>query len=120
MDEHATAVDLTTEDARAFSGRYLPTFEQPGGPGADELDAFVDACYADGVVLVFDWTEWRDQGHVLLETSGAMERATLDDLQRVLTLLIRQDRFAEGTLAHAVEQGWIHRVLDRMRVIGGG
>jgi hypothetical protein len=67
------------------------------------------------MVFVFDWVEWRDQGHVLLETSGAMERASLGDLQQLLTLIIRQERFAEGTLLHAAEQGWIHRILDRMR-----
>ena len=101
-------------DPADFAHEHLRMFEHPGGPSADELEAFVADCYERDFVVVFDWIEWRDQGHVLLETSGAMERATLADLQRLLTLLIRQERFAEGTLAHAVEQGWIHAMLHRM------
>ncbi|MCW2974594.1 MAG: hypothetical protein JWN72_2867 [Thermoleophilia bacterium] len=104
-------------DGAAFSAAWLPLFERAQPPTTDELDAFVADCYECDMVVVFDWVEWRDQGHVLLETSGAMERASLRDLQQLLTLLVRQERFAEGTLDHAVGQGWIHRILDRMRAV---
>ncbi|MBC7459866.1 MAG: hypothetical protein H7287_00750 [Thermoleophilia bacterium] len=106
-----------TPDGSAFAASWLPVFERAHPPTADELADFVADCYERDMVVVFDWVEWRDQGHVLLETSGAMERATLRDLQQLITLLIRQERFAEGTLEHAVQQGWIHRILDRMRAV---
>lgn len=104
-------------DAAAFSERFLPAFGRAGGPTEAEIGELCDACYTDGVIVVFDWIEWRDQAHVLLETSGAMERTTMDDLRRLLTYLIRQDRFAEGTLAHAVDQGWVGGILERMRTL---
>ncbi|MCW2955416.1 MAG: hypothetical protein JWO69_285 [Thermoleophilia bacterium] len=120
MTDLPPAVDAAPFDAPAFAARFLPLFERPGGPSQEELADFVDACYGDGAIVVFDWIEWRDQGHVLLETSGAMERATMAELQRLLTLLVRQEKFAEGTLAHAVEQGWLHHILARMSAGGGG
>lgn len=109
---------FTTQDGLRFATRLLPMFEVSSSrlSGA-QVAQFVAAFYEDDVCVVFDWVEWRDQGHVLLETSGAMERADLDDLRRLLTMLVRQDRFAEGTLTHAIEHGWIHAVLDRMRSI---
>lgn len=121
-DEDATTTPVgdgfTARDGLRFATRLLPLFEQTGSRLSNaQVDEFIAAFYADDVCVVFDWIEWRDQGHVLLETSGAMERADLDDLRRLLTMLVRQDRFAEGTLAHAIEHGWIHAVLDRMRTI---
>lgn len=120
--DESTGAALTdgfdARDALRFARAHLPTFEQPGGPSDEQVEAFVAALLCDDVMVVFDWVEWRDQGHVLLETSGAMGRADLDDLRRLLTMLVRQDRFAAGTLSHAVEQGWIHAVLHRMHAIG--
>lgn len=120
-DAAASAVGdgFDARDGLRFAKRWLPVFEQPGGPDDEQIAGFVGSLYGDDVLVVFDWVEWRDQGHVLLETSGAMERADLDDLRRLLTMLVRQDRFAEGTLAHAVKRGWIHAVLDRMRTVCG-
>lgn len=105
---------FAVRDGIRFAQQWLPRFEQPGGARDEDLAAFIDALYEDDVLVVFDWIEWRDQGHVLLETSGAMERADLDDFRRLLTMLVRQDKFAEGTLAHAVEQGWLHATLACM------
>lgn len=102
-------------DGYRFAVEQLPRFEQSGGPRGADLEEFANALYDDGVLVVFDWIEWRDQAHVLLETSGAMERASLDDVRRLLTMLVRQERFAEGTLAHAAEHGWLHAALARMR-----
>ena len=118
MDEHvAESEPASAAEGLAFAERFLTVFEAAGGPSAAELEEFSSACYADGMLEAFDWIEWRDQGHVLLETPGAMERAGFDELRRVLTMLLRQERFADGTVAHAVEQGWIHRVLHRMREV---
>ena len=104
-------------DPHGFAAQWLPTFEQSGGPSDDELQAFIADCYEHDFVVVYDWPEWRDQAEVLLETSGAMERTNVADLQRLLTLLIRQDGFIEGAHRYAVEQGWFHAVLGRMRAI---
>ena len=101
----------------AFIDEFLPLFERNRTPTDEELGAFCDACYGSGMIIVFDWPEWEDQGHVLLETSGAMERTDLDDLRRLLTMLVRQEKFDPGTLAHAVSHGWFHVILERMRTL---
>ncbi|MBC7644499.1 MAG: hypothetical protein H7123_05180 [Thermoleophilia bacterium] len=112
-----------------FGARWLPVFERPlsqlthmgeSGPEYHEdVDAFVAATYEHDIVVVFDWVDWRDQGHVLLETSGAMQRTTALDLCKLITLIIRQERFAEGAIAHAIERGWLHSILARMVELHG-
>ena len=52
-----------------------------------------------------------------LGRNARSEQRSNEDLQRLITMILRRSAFAEGTLAHAIEQGWIHRILDRMRTI---
>lgn len=118
----------SVDELAAFGAQWVGVFERPAtqlvrigeqGPEYHEdVEAFLAAAYAREIIVVFEWPEWRDQGHVLLETSGAMERTDALDLCKLVTLLVRQERFAEGTLAHAIEQGWMHRILARMIELG--
>ena len=43
--------------------------------------------------------------------------ASADDLARLLTTLVRGDRFADGTLAHAHESGLLRAIARRAEVL---
>lgn len=45
---------------------------------------------------------------------GAIEAAGIDEIALILTTLIRGDRFNEGMLASAFEDGTLHRILARV------
>lgn len=75
--------------------------------------AFVQALYDHGWVVSFDWGSWQDEAEQILAGDG-VERADVETLRRLLTLISRKDRFCEGFLATAFESGWIVRILRRL------
>jgi len=85
--------------------------------------SFVPAAYKFGWVLwgEFDWAEWMktQEAQRLRDDREALSRATPDQLARLLTVLIRQDRFVEGALQSAFESGLLTRILERAASILG-
>jgi hypothetical protein len=64
---------------------------------------FVQMLYDAGWILSdFDWAGWIDSdGERFWKTPATMIGASEDDLAKLLTALVRQDRFVEGTLQEA-------------------
>ena len=67
------------------------------------------------VVVGFDWMEWMatDEGRSLRDRPEALAAATPDQLARLLTAIIRSDRFVEGSIAGAFESGLLARLARR-------
>ena len=63
----------------------------------------------------FDWASWMGTKEitVLRDNPEVMNRATAEDLSRLLTVVIRQDRFCEGSLADAFESGLLTAICRR-------
>lgn len=113
---------------------FLPIFEAPGfeagdwrGGDKDEngviripwveyatqvLD-FLRVLSLHGWVVPFDWPSWLPEAKRLVEPGG-VEGADVETLQRLLTTIVRQDRFVEGNLASAFESGLVVRILRRI------
>lgn len=82
----------------------------------EAVHAFLEAAYAEGWVLRdFDWVSWKDTDEAarLRDDPAVLTRATPEQLMRLLTVCIRQDRFSEGALLSAFESGLIRRVVRR-------
>ena len=81
-------------------------------PQAEEL---LDTCHRSGWVQVFDWMSWADtlEAQFLRTDSQALNRATPERLSRLLTALIRGERFCDGTLNEAFESGLLTGILHR-------
>jgi Family of unknown function (DUF6508) len=71
------------------------------------------------VMLDFDWPTWKQtpEAETLRDDVQALAQATPDQLARLITVCIRQDRFCEGALAGAFESGLLTRILERAAVI---
>ena len=85
-----------------------------------EANRFVRACYDTGWISPdMDWSEWKNTPEAvrLFEEPGAVEGATHEQLRRVLTVMIRQERFAEGSLAGHHQSGLLLRVLQRAKAL---
>lgn len=81
---------------------------------------FVESAYEFGWVLRdFDWPAWKDTPEAvrLRDNRSALESASPDDLARLLTVLILQERFCEGALASAFESGLLTRIVRRAAVL---
>lgn len=126
-----------TNDSLKHLAAFLPDLEQPefsagemrGGnemePGilrmpyasySEVVDRFIDYAYKYGwVIQDFDWPAWAQSAEAirLRDEESALECATAEQLIRLLTVLIRQERFSEGSLLTAFESGLMLRIVRR-------
>ena len=121
---------------------FAAVFEVPGfvagedvtpesGPGVwtmsytryhPEVDRFVALAYEDGWVRSeFDWVQWSatQEARVLRDEPEALASATPDQLAKLITVLVRKERFNEGTLTAACEAGLVLGIVRRAGVLAG-
>lgn len=85
---------------------------------SDFADRFVRHCYDDGWVLPdFDWSAWArsPEAQALREADAIRSQADADQLAKLLTVAIRQDRFVEGGLEGWHRQGLLAAICERAR-----
>jgi hypothetical protein len=80
-----------------------------------EAKRFTRALRELGWVQPFDWPAWKQTPEAcqLRDDPEALASADAEQLSRLLTVLVRQERFADGTLLDAFESGLITRILKR-------
>jgi hypothetical protein len=79
-------------------------------------DQFVDMLYRFGWVReAFDWDSWTKtkEGKALRSDLDAIAVADSGQLAKLLTALERGDRFGEGTLAKAFDDGLLRAAAER-------
>ena len=84
---------------------------------APEVHQLLDLAYGDGWVrasLDGPARSHRAKAIALIEDPAAMARATPLQLARVLTVLVRAERYAEGAQAGVLESGLVRRLLRRV------
>ena len=114
---------------------FLPAFTAPGfefascitGPAtfpvydhSEPATALMKACYDDGWVLPdFDWGEWKQSPEAieLHDSPAALAKATPDQLAKLLTVIIRQEKYCDGAMASAFEMGLITAILHRAAIL---
>lgn len=88
-----------------------------------DASAFVTAAY-DGhwVRPEIDWSQWAagEAYRRLRADPLAVAGASVDEIAHLLTTLIRGDRFNEGLLAAAYDDGLLARILARVVVLARG
>ncbi len=92
------------------------TFTMPCVAFSEPATRFIHACYDNGWVLMdFAWPEWAQTGEAqaFVKSPELIEQASPDELAKLLTVCIRQDRFCEGALLSAFETGFLTAILKR-------
>ena len=113
--------DLESPDFKAgswvdFEETSEGAFIMPYTAHSDVVTAFVDMLYETGWVLPnFDWPQWAqtEEASGLRDDECALSLATSDQLAKLLTVCVRQDRFMEGALLDAFESGLTLRIILR-------
>ena len=93
------------------------TFIMPWFSHAELTSRFLEVAYRDGWVRPdFDWLAWEmtPEARRLRDDRGALEQATVLELARLLTVVIRSEKFGEGALAEALESGLVTAVRRRI------
>jgi hypothetical protein len=140
MNEEGGSRDVMQERLAALAG-FLPLFEAKGfefgrwhksqeiEPGVKTLPqfeagetalAFVRMAYEEEWVLRnFDWPAWSSSKEAmrLRDDRKALAAASPEQLAKLLTVLIRQDRFVEGALNSAYESGLLAAIARRAAVL---
>jgi hypothetical protein len=82
---------------------------------------FIGEMYAHTWVYPFDWMAWAStpEAQVLIADPTQIAHAPAEDLARLLTTIIRGDRFSEGEIAGAYERGTLTAIARRARVLLG-
>jgi hypothetical protein len=80
----------------------------------DAVDALTGALTAvTGGVLVFDWGEWG--GLARYPGGRGLEEAPVTEAARLVTAVVRSERFSEGAVEEAIEAGTVGAIVRRLR-----
>jgi len=107
-----------------FATWYLPSPDEPGGIVScciysQEAEKFIKVAYGSGWIIRFNWSEWlRDpEARKLCKDTARIATANEDQLSRVLTAYIRNDRFNGGGLKAAFESGILTAIVQRAEAL---
>lgn len=94
--------------------RFLPLLDPANEARHAHLGEFLETAYANDFVVDFDWPEWiREHKHY--EDLDAVPTAPLEDVVRLFTVHLRQDRFCGGHLSWALSSGHLYALLIRLQ-----
>nr|WP_281401344.1 DUF6508 domain-containing protein [Actinokineospora xionganensis] len=65
-------------------------------------------------IAVFDWPKWMRDNPVFPEGAGLDERPVADAV-RLATAYLRGERFSDGAIEQAIENGALRAIVDRLR-----
>jgi hypothetical protein len=71
---------------------------------------FLDTVYAIPIGISFNWPEW-DEGREIARTDFDFDTVNLVTKCKLITAIVRNDRFCEGALISAFESGLILKIL---------
>ena len=129
---------ITAKDLRVLAA-WVPTLGAPDldfgqWEGGDERDGVIQMPWYDyspiarrfmreatgaGFVQPFDWMAWMatPPAQALVADPSRVSSADADDLRRLLTAIIRGDRFTEGNVAGAFESGMLLAIARRAEAL---
>lgn len=94
--------------------------QQPYVEFSREGKDFIAAAYQHGWVLDgFDWMEWSatQDARDLTGHPDAIARASPEQLWKLITKSVREDRFVEGALVEDFERGHLTAIARRAKVL---
>ena len=78
------------------------------------IKPFVRLAYDDGWVLAgFDWPSW-DEGRAIAGDPDRVKTVDLLTIRKIITALVRNERFCDGSLQAAHGRGVIQAILQRI------
>lgn len=86
------------------------TIKSPLDTPAKIVQEFLDIVYSIPIIIAFDWARW-DKGREMTKPDFNLDSADLVAKCKLVTAIVRNDRFCEGALISAFESGLILRIL---------
>ena len=83
----------------------------------ETVHEFLDLISSSGFQVVFDWPKWEEGRRILSNGAKEIRKADLTTLRKLLTAILRSERFCEGTLHGAIYDGTVSEILRRLRIL---
>ena len=109
-DRHGTWAGGDVVDTIVIDGVEREVRQMPYVERSRALDRVHAALGGVGAIVLFDWPDWG--GLVRYASAGAVAEASVADAVRLVTSLVRGDRFSEGLLAAAADDGRLSAAID--------
>lgn len=93
-------------------GRWEGTEQNPYIVPDAEVDHFSETVHDLGLMVFFDWTGWAKGKQAWMNKSYDFQQMTLPELCKMITMLVRGDRFNEGLLVESFDRGIMLRILQ--------
>jgi hypothetical protein len=107
---------MKLEEVNSWIQKVTPTQLGKAYELALEADSyqFLSYFYEELFVINFDWGSW-DEGRQFLKSENP-DYGSTDEVfcYKLITAIIRNDRFFEGALQANLENGTIHRIIERL------
>ena len=81
-------------------------------PWAPVVEEFVHLAYKLGVVINFDWGKWDDGRKMASTEDFNFDSIDIPTKCKLITAIIRNDRFNDGVLISAFESGLILKIIQ--------
>lgn len=117
--------EIPDKEAFEVITSYYAFFNEPGSDFYElrvtdyyyskEVLKFVDDFYKQKFDYPFDWTKWTDNFWDLSNNQESFEKADIETIIKFLSTIINADRFIEGTMAFAIDNGHILGILKHFK-----
>lgn len=67
------------------------------------------------LIVSFDWSDWEEGDKLLTDKKQTFQDLDEITLCKLLTVIVRADRFSDGTLVRAMEDGTISKILSALK-----
>ncbi len=106
------ALDAEPEPGR-WAGFDQPVLQMPYVVYSPAVDRVIAAIYALGASLPFDWHSW--DGLSRYPGGRGLDAAPVAEAVRMVTAVVRADRFSEGTILTCLGDGTLPAAIGRLR-----
>jgi len=101
----------------------MPVWSSPGIATRSDSSAFIEHAYDLGLVVSFDWPAWYSPQR--FPAGLGLDLAPVADAVRLITSLVRGERFSDGAVLDGITDGSIPAAIDKLwswyrQTIAGG
>lgn len=82
-----------------------------------ETSNFINDLYHENFIQPFDWAEFQKNNRKFFENPDMLQEANIITLKKILTTIIRGDRFNSGFLAHYIDNNYLLNIIIRLNEI---
>jgi hypothetical protein len=82
---------------------------------SETIDKFLKIVHNLPLMVVFDWSGWEEGTNMINDIDFDYDKIDIPTKCKIITAIVRKDRFCEGTIASAFEDGLILKILKSIQ-----